>query len=261
MNVRTNPTVPLVAEAMGGLLRMSRPGHRDALVPLGPALEALGEDGMTGQWHGDVPVSGIVGTESAPRAQDFDARFRPRNKGLADRLRQVEGAVRSGKHLQPVDLVLLGEMFFVRDGHHRVSVARALGWETIPARVQQICTVAFAMACLRTAHLCSKAAERRFLARVPLPDDVRRDLWLDEPASWVRLADAAEAWGFRRSLEGRLLTDRRAFATAWWSEEVSPVVDRLRTGGADPDIRDVQLYVGSLVGRDRAAQLSPLRSL
>jgi hypothetical protein len=112
--------------------------------------------------------------------------------------------------------------------------------------VQQVCTVAFAMACLRAAHLASKAAERRFLDRVPLPVGLRCSLWLDDPAHWARLADAAEAWGFRQSLQNRLLADRESLAEAWWNEEVRPAVEALRADGAPEGARDVQVYVAAL---------------
>jgi hypothetical protein len=232
-------------------LRLGRRGHRQPgeLLSLHRALDVLGDDGLMGQWRDEVPVADIVGTATEHRARDFDGSFRLRNRALSERWRLVECAMASGRPLPPVDLVLLGEVYFVRDGHHRISVACALGRTEVLARVQRICTVAFAMACLRPADLVAKAAERRFLARVPLPVHVRCGLWLADPADWARLADAAEAWGFRQSLQNRRLTDRRELAQTWWSEEVLPVVAALRANGAPPDAREVQLYVGSLASR------------
>jgi hypothetical protein len=246
-----NPWPAVVDPFVNALLRGLRLGspsrlrHED-LVSLCKVLEALGDDGLMGQWHGEVPVAGIVGTESETRAVDFAADFRLRNRALDERWYRVACAMQSGSALPPVDLVLVGEMYFVRDGHHRVSVARALGRDFVRARVQQICTVAFAMACLRAAHLASKAAERRFLDRVPLPVDLRCSLWLDDPAHWAHLADAAEAWGFRQSLRSRPLSDRESLAEAWWNEEVRPAVDALRADGAPEEARDVEVYVSAL---------------
>lgn len=237
---------------MNGLLRGLRlgaslsPRQRDDLVSLCKVLEALGDDGLMGQWRGEIPVADIVGTESETRARDFAADFRLRNRALDDRWQRVACAMLSGRPLPPVDLVLVGELYFVRDGHHRVSVARSLGLGSVRARVQQICTVAFAMACLRAAHLANKTAERRFLDRVPLPVALRCRLWLDDPAHWGRLADAAEAWGFRQSLQNRPLADRESLAEAWWHEEVEPSVVALRSAGAPTELRDVQVYATAL---------------
>lgn len=236
------------------------------LMRLADALAALGDDGVSERRQAEVPLASVVGTVSRP--DDFDAEFRLVNGHLRDRWFRLAEAVRAGAEPPPVNLIQLGELYFVNDGHHRVSVARSLGRDVIDAHVVRICTIAYAMCCIRLAHLPSKAAERRFLERVPLPADVRGGLWLDDPAAWMRLADAAEAWGLRTSLDGRPLLDRRELADRWWTEEVSPVLDRLRTRGVGLDLRDVQLYATALAIRDRhgaerwpddlAEQLTPI---
>jgi hypothetical protein len=80
-----------------------------------------------------VPIDQIRG--SAGRASDFDRDFCP----LQDRTRQrwlgVARARQEGKVLPPVDLARVGEVYFCLDGHHRLSVARALGQRYIEARV------------------------------------------------------------------------------------------------------------------------------
>lgn len=229
---------------MGGFLGKRGTG---GLMPLDDALGALGGDGVMGRRFAEVPLSQIVGT--AARACDFDAEFKLVNRQLRDRWHSVASMLDRGSE-PPVDLVRLGELYFVVDGHHRVSVARARGWPVVPAQVVQICTIAYAMGCLRLAHLPSKAAERRFLDRVPLPAGLRADLWLDEPANWSRLADAAESWAFRRALDGRPFTDREELAGVWWQEEVLPVITRLRDAGKCVDLRDVETYAVALATRD-----------
>lgn len=218
-------------------------------MPLHDALEALGDDGVMGRRHAEVRLDSVVGTVG--RAHDFDQDFCLVNKSLQDRWCPLADAVRSGLEPPPVELVQLGELYFVNDGHHRVSVARSLGRDVISARIVRVCTIAYALCCLRLAHLPSKAAERSFLERVPLPDELRRGLWLDEPAAWTRLADAAEAWAWRQALDGHPLTDRRELAGRWWTEEVMPLLERVRAAGAGLDLRDVQLYATALAVRDR----------
>lgn len=224
--------------------------RRDGLMQLYDALDALGRDGTVGHPSiGEVPVTDIVG--SMQRVGDFDEQFRLVNPALQERWDRLAEAMRAGFEPPPVALVRLGELHFVKDGHHRVSVARALGRMVVTARVEEICTVAYARVCVRAAHLPSKAAERRFLERVPLPQEVRRQLWLDEPAQWARLADTAEAWGLRRALEGDQHLDRCELAKAWWAEEVEPLVARLCDAGVGVDLDDVQVYVTALAVRDR----------
>ena len=221
------------------------------LMLLTDVLEALGRDGAMGSYTAEVPLATVVG--SVARQGDFDAEFTLINKALEARQRRVAEVFTRGQFPPPLELVRLGELYFVRDGHHRVSVARSLGWDSLPATVTRVCTVAYAMASLRAQHLDSKAAERRFLQQIPLPDDVRRELWLDSPTDWVRLTEAAQAWAYRQ--RGTADVDAHAFACAWWEKEVQPVLRRLRADGVGMALRDVQVYVTALAVRDSLGSL------
>ena len=70
----------------------------------------------------EVPLAQIVG--SVGRYQDFTRTFLPRTDGLRERWAAVEDRVKEGG-LPPVELHKVGDAFFVRDGNHRVSIARA----------------------------------------------------------------------------------------------------------------------------------------
>lgn len=231
----------------------------EPLIPLASALAALGDDGVMSRYTDEVALDRVVG--SAARAEDFDADFTPVRR--TDRMTEVRRRFDAGTYPPPLDLVQLGSLYFVLDGHHRVAVARERGWTTLPARVRRVCTVAFARCCLRVADLPAKAAERRFLEQVPLPDDVREDLWLDRPTDWARLGDAALAWGYRRRLaDGSTYCCAHDLAAAWWSEEVLPAVRRHRkraeSGGGTArvvDLTDVQVFVTALAERDGLGRL------
>jgi len=81
-----------------------------------------------------VPLASIVGTiEPSPA---FDARFRPTTHLVRSRWERVALAHRTGKALPPVSLVRRPEGYYVVDGRHRVSVARALGLGDIEAWVR-----------------------------------------------------------------------------------------------------------------------------
>lgn len=80
-----------------------------------------------------VPIDQIRGSEG--RSRDFDYDFYPLASHEEDRWIAVAAAVQAGVSLPPVDLIQLGELYYVRDGHHRVSVARALGQNAIDAQV------------------------------------------------------------------------------------------------------------------------------
>ena len=80
-----------------------------------------------------VPIQQIRGSEG--RCEDFDAAFRPLKAHTEDRWLSVAKANLRGRGLPPIELIQLGDAYFVRDGHHRISVAAALGQQEIDAVV------------------------------------------------------------------------------------------------------------------------------
>jgi hypothetical protein len=80
-----------------------------------------------------VPMGEIVGSEG--RSEDFDAEFRPVAGHIRDRWIGVAVARMRGVVLPPVSLVKFDGSYYVRDGNHRVSVARFLGQAEIEAEV------------------------------------------------------------------------------------------------------------------------------
>jgi hypothetical protein len=80
-----------------------------------------------------VPLSQIRGSEG--RRDDFDRDFNPLRDYNKARWLNIAAARRRGKALPPVELVQVGDIYFVLDGHHRISVARAMGQRDIEARV------------------------------------------------------------------------------------------------------------------------------
>jgi hypothetical protein len=82
-----------------------------------------------------VDIRQIVGTEG--RMHDFDRQFNPTSERLRQRWLSVAIARYQSLALPPIDLIQVGDGYFVRDGHHRISVARALGEEAIDAEIIQ----------------------------------------------------------------------------------------------------------------------------
>ncbi len=80
-----------------------------------------------------VAIRKIHGSEG--RASDFDRFFHPLQERSRDRWLRILAAFENGLSLPPVELLRVGEEYFVRDGHHRISVAAALGQVEIEAHV------------------------------------------------------------------------------------------------------------------------------
>jgi hypothetical protein len=82
----------------------------------------------------EIPLDAIAGTTEPNRAAQFDEDFRPRPL-TRSRWQRVWLAVQQGVALPPISVVRIGDAYAIRDGHHRVSVAKALGAPTITATV------------------------------------------------------------------------------------------------------------------------------
>jgi hypothetical protein len=80
-----------------------------------------------------VPIARIQGSEN--RCRDFDTAFHPLVNHNQERWLSVAMARLRGRNLPPVELIRVSDTYYVRDGHHRISVARALGEEFIEASV------------------------------------------------------------------------------------------------------------------------------
>ena len=81
-----------------------------------------------------VAVKDIHGTIN--RNGDFDYNFTPLKRNTEHRWCKVATAMLNGIDLPPVELIQVGEDYFVKDGHHRISVAHALGFAYLDAIVE-----------------------------------------------------------------------------------------------------------------------------
>lgn len=213
----------------------------DVLLPYDEVVAALGRRGERDLGDQVIDVDSIVG--SVDRSTGFDRLFRPTSDEMERRFRRIDVALRRGEEMPPIDVYRVGDVHFVIDGHHRVSVARALGWTTINAHVVEVLTAVGADRDLRLEDLPIKGHERVFAERVPLPPNMRAKVELRTAEDFGELAEMVEAWGFRyMQLRGRML-DRRETAQAWFTEEYEPAVELLRQTGLLTGGSDTEAYV------------------
>jgi hypothetical protein len=167
------------------------------------------------------------------------------------RWEQIAAAVRRGEPLPPVDLLRIGEIYFVRDGHHRVSVARALGLEDIDAYVTEVDTKVGAERTITLADLPLMSHERMFWERVPLPAEARSEIQLSDPWDYAALAEGVEAWGFRTIQAHGDALDRPRAARLWLDTEYRPVVAMLREADLIGTRSETEAYMAVVAERYR----------
>jgi hypothetical protein len=202
------------------------PDDVNVILPLDEVVAALGLRGERPLGLQTVKLDTIVGTVDSQR--DFDRRFRPTNGRVRERWERLALAQRRGETIPPVDLYRVGDLHFVQDGHHRVSIAIATGAKTIDAYVTEVLTQVPATGIKGRRDLLFKSYERIFRARVPLPPAAMAKITVTDPWSYAELGEAVEAWGFRWMQDRGEFRDRAEIARHWYAEEYQPVVRMLR---------------------------------
>jgi hypothetical protein len=214
----------------------------DVILPFEEVVDALGfvEERYVGLQT--VELDSILGT--VDRARGFDRQFRPTTPRVRARWERIANAARRGEALPPISVYRVGEVHFVRDGHHRASVARALGRATIEAYVVEVVTRVGAERSLLVSDLPLKSHERLFYERVPLPARARDRVRLTDPWRYALLAEMVEAWGFRAMQDRAELIDRRTTARLWFDEDYVPISDMVGDAGmVESDETETDAYM------------------
>jgi hypothetical protein len=212
--------------------RLSRDARDvDIILPFEEVVDALGrvEERYIGLQT--IELDSILGTVDRGVHGGFDRQFRPTTARVRARWERIANAARRGESLPPISVYRIGDVHFVRDGHHRVSVARALGRDVIDAYVVEVVTRIGAERSLVMGDLPLKSHERHFYERAPLPTRARDRISLTDPWRYGLLAEMVEAWGFRAMQDRAEFIDRRTAARLWFDEDYVPIADMVGDAG------------------------------
>jgi len=122
---------------LAGWLR-GQPRDVGRILLLDEVVAAQGRRGERYLGLQTIPLDTVAGTVDSRR--DFDRKFRPTSNRVRQRWERLDLAQRRGVFLPPIDVYRVGDLHFVMDGHHRVSVAAATGQKTIEAHVTEVLT-------------------------------------------------------------------------------------------------------------------------
>jgi hypothetical protein len=217
------------------------PDDVSEVLPFDEVVAALGRLGERRLGLQLIPLDSIVG--SVDRTRDFDRWFRPRSGRSRERWERLARAQRRGEAIPPIDVYRVGELHFVKDGHHRVSVAHALGFRTIDAFVTEVTTVIDATGISRRGDLITKDLRRVFLDRVPLPGPALATILVTTAWSYAELSEEVEAWGFRLMQQEHRFLDRETVARRWYAEEYLPVVRMLAQADLIGERTEAEAYL------------------
>jgi hypothetical protein len=236
-------------QALARLVQRLRrsPDDVNVILPFDEVVNALGWRGERRLGLQTIRLDTIVGTVDSGR--DYDRRFRPTSGRVRERWERLALAQRRGEAIPPIEVYRVGDLHFVQDGHHRVSIAMAEGAKTIDAYVTEVRTQVPATGIRGRRDLVFKGYERIFRARVPLSAPAMAKIIVTDPWSYAELGEAIEAWGYRRMQDTAQFSDRAETARHWYAEEYVPVVRMLRAAGMIGARTEAEAYL--LVAAER----------
>jgi dienelactone hydrolase len=174
-----------------------------------------------------VPLDQIIG--SVGRYQDFTRAFFPRQRSLQQRWQRVNWLATEGSGLPPVELYKVGQAYFVRDGNHRISVARQHKVPTIEAYVWEYETRVPLEPDTDVDDLLSKSAHAAFLERTNL-DRLCPDLHLEltHPDGYEELLYEIEAFQHSLSQIDEREVGLDEAVVLWREMQYDPIVEIVR---------------------------------
>jgi len=178
----------------------------------------------------EIPLDSIVG--SVGRYTDFTRSFLPRRDSDQGRWARVKVQVTGMGGLPPIDVYQIGEIYFVKDGNHRVSVARQVGATHIEAYVTEVQTKVPLSPDVQPDDLILKAEYADFLDRTHL-DRLRpaADLTLTVPGRYQILEEHIEVHRYFMGLDLKRDIPYEEAVGHWYDEVYMPVVQAIRERG------------------------------
>lgn len=178
----------------------------------------------------EIPLDKIVG--SVGRYRDFSRDFLPLTDSDEQRWARVRMIAGDPRGFPPIEVYQIGDVYFVKDGNHRVSVARQLGAKTIEAYVTEVKTKVPLSALDKPDDVILKAEYADFLTRTRL-DELRpgADLRLTVPGKYPVLLEHIEVHRYFMGLDFQREVSYDEAVAHWYDTVYLPIAQRVRELG------------------------------
>ena len=209
------------------LLRLFTQKPDETLLSFDQVIELLRDRQGIARGIQPIPIASIVG--SVGRYRDFDRAFLPLGGADAERWKQLDIAFNELRSLPPIDVYKIGDVYFVRDGNHRVSVAKANGLTDIEANVTEVESRVSLTSGVDVDDLIIKVEYAHFLEMTGL-DDTRpeQDIALTEPGRYRILLEHIEVHRYYLGLLWEREPSLEEAASGWFDTIYLPIIEALR---------------------------------
>jgi hypothetical protein len=202
-----------------------------------------------------IPIDKIVGSEG--RYQDFNLAFLPKKNLLKGRWQSIDQAHMKYVELPPISVYKVGEVYFVRDGNHRVSVAKSRGIEFVDASIVELGTEISpepGMSMKRIRSLVVEYERKRFLEDYEIPEDSPlHDIRFSVPGRYTEMLHHIEVHKYflNEDKEGEIPFAEAA--DSWYEHIYNPIIEVVRSENMlfrFPERTEGDLYMWILAHRE-----------
>ena len=217
-----------LASMQGVLAHLS--GRSNELLSYEEVAEKLKLNARTERGVQGIPLKAIVG--SVGRYTDFTRTFLPRYETDMERWARVKAAVDAGIKLPPIDVYKVGQVYFVLDGNHRVSVARHKGFKHIQAHIIEVKTDVPLTTGSELDGLIVKSEYADFLERTDILF-VRPgvDLSITIPGQYEKLLEHIQAHRYFMGIDLKRDIPYREALAHWYDMVYLAIVEAIRKRG------------------------------
>ena len=205
-------------------------GKTANLMAFSDVYEKLGGERIQKRGLLTIPLDAIVG--SVGRYEDFTRKFFPRLEQDKERWVRVKTKFTSIDTMPPIDVYQIGEVFFVLDGNHRVSIARQNGETHIKAYVTEIESKVALSPEDQPDDIIIKAQQVKFINDTKL-DQIKPgvDFTVSEPGKFRQLRDQIAGHHYLLELERKEQVSFKEAVADWVDAEYLPIVRVTRNLG------------------------------
>src|SRR5688572_22331264 len=220
-------------------------GKSNQLLSYEEVAEKLKLRARTDRGVQHIPLDAIVG--SVGRDTDFTRAFLPRRAVDQQRWANVKAAMEEGAGLPPIEVYKVGEVYFVMDGNHRVSIAKQEGFTSIEARVIEVRTNIPLTPDVQPDDLIIKAEYAEFLEDTRIMDlRPNVDLSVSIPGQYEKLMSQIYLQKFIMVEDQKLNASLQDAVEAWYDNIYIPLAEAIRDRGLlrwFPDRTITDLYI------------------
>jgi hypothetical protein len=171
----------------------------------------------------EIPLDDIIG--SVGRYQDFTRKFLPKKSVNRDRWKAVDALTLDWRGFPPIEVYKVGDAYFVLDGNHRVSVARANGMATIEAYVTEFPTPVPLDSSTTPEELFIKEGYAYFLKETAM-NIIRPEsqVILTEPGNYPEILHHIEVHHYFMGIECKCPVTWEEAVASWYDSVYAPMV-------------------------------------